>query len=126
VAGLHSLQERALGDLGRGWELGLRFRLASGNPYNKIVDAIFMSDYDTYIPVEEERPSGRLPVFHQLDIRLDKKFIFKRWWFAFYVDITNVYYQKNPEGVTYNYDFSDSGYINGLPILPTLGIQGGF
>jgi outer membrane receptor protein involved in Fe transport len=114
------------GDLGRGWELGIRFRLASGNPFDRIVDSVYNADYDVYLPVTEPRPTGRLPVFHQLDVRLDKKFTFRYWWFAFYVDIWNVYYAKNPEGLTYNYDYSQKGYVYGLPVLPTLGIQGGF
>lgn len=114
------------GDLGKGWQLGIRFRFSSGNPYEKIVDSIYQADYDVYLPIEEARPSRRLPPFHQLDVRLDKKFTFKYWWFAFYVDIWNVYYAKNPEGLMYNFDYSEHGYFYGLPILPTLGIQGGF
>jgi hypothetical protein len=122
----HVLTMIIQGDLGKGWELGIRFRYSSGNPYERIIDAVFNADYDLYIPVQETRPGARLPGFHQLDIRVDKKFTFKHWWFAFYVDIWNVYYAKNAEGRTYNYDFSESGYVYGLPIIPTLGLQGGF
>jgi len=37
----------------------------------------------------------------------------------------NVYYSKNPEFVMYNYDYSESAYVNGLPIIPSIGIKGG-
>jgi outer membrane receptor protein involved in Fe transport len=122
----HVLTMVLQGDLGKGWELGIRYRVASGNPRYKIVDAIYYADYDVYIGLEESRPSSRLPVFHQLDVRLDKKFTFKHWWMAFYIDIWNVYYAKNPEGISYNYDYTKKGYVYGLPILPTIGLQGGF
>jgi hypothetical protein len=33
----------------------------------------------------------RLPAFHQLDLRLDKKYFFKNWNLNWYVDIQNAY-----------------------------------
>jgi hypothetical protein len=69
---------------------------------------------------------ARLPAFHQLDVRVDKTWTYPRWKLTFYADVQNVYISKNPEGVTYNYNFTQSGYVNGLPILPSLGLRGEF
>ncbi|HOD00912.1 MAG TPA: hypothetical protein PKH54_13275, partial [Myxococcota bacterium] len=67
-----------------------------------------------------------LPLFHQLDIRVDKEWVFKAWRLGLYLEVQNVYFHKNPEGVIYNYDYSKMAYLTGLPILPVLGIKGSF
>ena len=41
--------------------------------------------------------TGRLPAFNQLDLRVDKTFLFKRWVLKVYLDITNVYNHANVE-----------------------------
>jgi hypothetical protein len=33
----------------------------------------------------------RLPAFHQLDLRLDKKYFYKNWNFNWYIDVQNAY-----------------------------------
>ena len=38
----------------------------------------------------------KLPVFHQLDLRIDKQFNFKRWSLALFMDIQNVYASSVP------------------------------
>jgi hypothetical protein len=46
------------------------------------------------------------------------------WRLAWYLDIQNVYNAKNPEGITYSFDYSQSGVVRGLPIIPVLGLRG--
>jgi TonB family protein len=114
-------------ELPRSWNVSLRYRVASGNPDARVESAIFDADHDSYIPIYEDVPSRRLPTFHALDLRIDKKWEFRPMGFiSLYLDVTNVYYSKNPEFVTYNYDYTESAYVNGLPIIPSIGIQGGF
>jgi TonB family protein len=113
-------------DLPRNWNVSLRFRVASGNPDTAVEQVVFDADYDSYIAIYEEVPSLRLPTFHSLDLRVDKRWQWNRFWLSLYLDIWNVYYAKNPEFITYNYDYSESAYVNGLPIIPTIGLKGGF
>ncbi len=68
--------------------------------------------------------SERLPMFHQLDIRLDKRWQFKSWQLSAYVDVQNVYNNANTEGLQYNYNFTARQNVSGLPILPSLGLRG--
>ena len=42
---------------------------------------------------------------------------------AFYVDVQNVTNRQNVEGVTQNYDYTKEGYIQGLPIVPVVGMR---
>lgn len=109
--------------IGRGWEAGLRFRLVSGNPDTPVIGAAFDADSDKYWPMYGDVNSTRLPLFHQLDLRVDKKWSFKYLKFSIYLDIQNIYNHKNSEGYMYNYDYSKRQYLNGLPVLPILGIK---
>lgn len=80
----------------RNWEIGLKWRYTSGSPYTPYNEQISMQadvwavngqgilDYNNI-------NSLRNPSFHQLDIRLDKKYYFKKWSLNIYLDIENVY-----------------------------------
>jgi TonB family protein len=111
--------------LGRGWELGGRFRYVTGSMYTPNQGGVSDFDAGSYAPVPTfPLFSGRLPAFHQADIRLDKVWKFSSWQLSAYLDVQNVYVRANPEGVTYNYNYSQRDIISGIPILPILGIRG--
>jgi TonB family protein len=113
-------------DLGAGWTVGFRFRVAQGFPRTPVASSIYDADCDVYEGLPGERNSIRLPWFHQLDLRVDKTFDWDVFKLSIYLDVQNVYYQENVEALTYNYDYSVSGYTTGLPILPALGLKGQF
>jgi TonB family protein len=111
--------------LGGGWEIGARLRLVSGNMRTPLTYGFYDANVGAYIPAQSYPPfSVRNPMFHQLDIRLDKT-----WWLAegvkmsAYLDVYNVYNQGNVEGVSYNYNATRSTYATGVPIVPSLGMR---
>ncbi len=111
--------------LGKGWEAGLRFRYVSGRMYTPYTGGVYDYDAGAYQPIPQlPLNSTRLPAFHQLDLRIDKAWKFQHWTFAAYLDVLNVYYRDNPEGVSYNYNYTKQSIVTGLPILPVLGIRG--
>jgi TonB family protein len=111
--------------LGRGWELGARFRLVSGNPYTPRTYGFFDENNAAYLPLTQYPPNGaRLPLFHQLDIRVDKTWVFTSWRLSAYLDVQNVYNQGNVEGISYNYNNTLTSYATGLPFLPSIGLRG--
>ncbi len=113
--------------LGHGWEFGARFRLVSGNNYSPQTYGFFDANAGTYLPLQSYPPfNTRLPLFHQLDIRLDKTWKFTNWQLGAYIDIVNVYNAGNVEGVSYNYNSTRSTYLTGLPLLPSIGLRGEF
>jgi hypothetical protein len=65
-----------------------------------------------------------LPLFHQLDLRVDKRWIYQRWILGVYLDVQNLYNRPNTEDFDYNFNFRKSSPQQGLPILPILGIRG--
>ena len=119
----HILTVVASAVLGRGWEAGVRFRLVSGNPETPILGSIYDADSDIYWPIYGETNSRRMPMFHQLDVRVDKNWTFKYVKFGVYIDVQNVYNHKNVEGTNYSYDYRQKAYLVGLPLLPSLGLK---
>jgi outer membrane receptor protein involved in Fe transport len=109
-----------------GWDFGLRFQLVSGNPATPLIGGYFDSDYDTYLPVPGPINSERLPLYHRLDLRVDYTWAFTTWALTVFLDVQNVYNYEAVEGIRYNYDFTERAYIEGLPIIPYLGIIGSF
>lgn len=117
--------------LGNGWEIGARFRVVSGPLATPRVAApalpsIYAGDAGTYLGVDGKPYSERLPLFHQADIRVDKRWQFRTWRLNAYLDIQNVYNNAATEAYVYNYDFSQRAFQTGLPILPSIGLRGEF
>jgi hypothetical protein len=56
-------------------------------------------------------------------LRLDKLFTFKTWQLDLYVDVLNAIHGVNPEFKVYNYDYTESQYVKGLPIIPGPGFE---
>lgn len=113
--------------LGRGWEIGGRFRLVSGNLVSPQNYGFYDQNTGVYLPLLAYPPfTERLPMFHQLDIRVDKVWKFRAWQMSVYADIYNIYNNANVEGVNRNYNQTQQSYTSGLPILPSIGVRGEF
>lgn len=80
----------------RNWEIGWRWRFLGGNPYTP-TDV----EYSSLVTVWDVNQRGlpdydllntqRLKLAHQLDVRVDKKYFFKKWNLDLYLDIQNLY-----------------------------------
>jgi TonB family protein len=109
--------------LGRGWEIGARFRLVSGNPITPVAGSVFNGDSGTYLQIPGQPFSARNDPFHQLDVRIDKTWRWSRGSLNLYLEVLNVYNNTNPEGVQYNFNFTQSQTVSGIPIFPNLGVR---
>ncbi|HTA89559.1 MAG TPA: TonB family protein [Polyangiaceae bacterium] len=109
-------------DLGRGFELGARFRYATGFPRTPVTSTFTSTQRDLYEGLTYgPQNSERIPAFVQLDARIAKRFEATWGKLEFYLDVQNVTDRENPEEVVYNYNFTKKAYITGLPTLPVLG-----
>ena len=68
--------------------------------------------------------SERLPPFHQLDVLLDKRWVFSSFTLGVYLDVMNTLNHDNVEAVEYDYRDRETAPGTGIPILPTLGVRG--
>ena len=109
--------------LGRGWHAGARVRYASGNPFTPVGGRYFDADQQSFMPIDGETLSERLPAFFQIDLRVDKTWT--RGWgdIALFLDIQNLTNRTNAEGVEYNFDYTELDYTRGLPIFPSIGVE---
>lgn len=110
--------------LGRGWTVGTRFRLVSGNPTTPINGATYDVRSGVYLPIYGATNSRRDPMFNQLDARVEKEWRIGAGKLAAYLDVQNVYMAKNPEGYRYSFDYSKREAVSGLSLFPNLGVRG--
>ena len=109
--------------------MGARFRLIGQDPFTDLTNSDYI--YDTDNGFTTPRPDApingsRLPFYHQLDVRLDKFWLFDKWVLSTYLDIQNVYYHKNPIATSYSIDYSEKVYTYSLPLMIFLGVKGDF
>lgn len=109
--------------LPKNWELGIKFRYQGAAPYtpynleqsrlNYLTLGSGVFDYDNVNTL-------RLKAFHSGDIRLDKKWNYKKTTFDFYIDIQNFYASKSTGSPQYTFKRKDdnSGFQsnNGKPV----------
>ena len=110
--------------LGRGWNVGLRFRLVSGNPTTPIAGASYDVRTGVYLPQYGAINSRRNPTFHQLDARVEKEWKVGPLKLAAYLDVQNVYVARNQEGYRYSFDYSKREAVTGVQLFPNLGLRG--
>ncbi len=119
----HVLAALASFDLGAGFEIGARFRYATGYPRTPVTGAYFDVKSGTYEPFFGSLNSIRIPAFVQLDVRVSKRFTMGASALEAYLDLQNVTNRDNPEEIVYSPDYSQRRYITGLPILPVVGAR---
>ena len=119
----HVLTALASYDLGKGFDVGVRGRYASGYPRTPVVGSYFDARTATYQPILGVKNSIRIPDFIELDVRAAKRFKLQSSSIEVYLDVQNVSDRKNPEEIAYNADYTQKRYIEGLPLLPVLGAK---
>ncbi|MFT3773691.1 MAG: TonB-dependent receptor [Minicystis sp.] len=119
----HVLTALASYQIGLGFEVGARVRVATGFPRTPVTGAYYDARTDTYQPIFGAQGSSRIPPFVQLDLRASKRFTLGRTELEAYLDVQNVTNRSNPEEIVYTRDYTKQGTISGLPILPSLGLR---
>jgi hypothetical protein len=129
---------------GKNWEVGARWLFTGGSPYTpfNVQETVRIENWDVRpygVPDYDQLNSQRISAYHQLDLRIDKKYFFPRWSLNIYFDVQNVYnYQtsfednidvvKDTNGVPVE-DSGNSGFY--IPkfiqntsgqVLPTIGV----
>lgn len=122
----HVLTALASYDLGAGFEVGIRGRVASGYPRTPVTGAFYDARKNGYEPILGAYNSTRIPLFWQIDARATKRFSINETELEIYLDVQNVLNRENPEEIAYSPTFTDQRYILGLPLLPVLGARWSF
>jgi outer membrane receptor protein involved in Fe transport len=92
----HLLNLTATREFKNNWEVGLKWRFVGGAPYTPLdrQKSSIISAWNARgrgYPDYDRLNSRRLEPFHQLDLRIDKKYFFDTWSLMLYLDVQNVY-----------------------------------
>lgn len=97
------------------WEASLKFRASTGNPFTPYNNDGTQS-IKNYL-TERFEPS------HSLDLRVDRRWDFNGWSMITYLDIQNIYNNKNVTNITWNYKEKKADTNASIGILPSIGIN---
>lgn len=102
------------------WEVSSKFRLATGRPTTPFVTsgpATGQLDFSQY------NAGPRLPLFHALDVRVDRRWALRGVQVGAYLDIQNLYGRKNVS--QYQWDQREQAVVanESLGIFPTIGVN---
>lgn len=70
--------------------------------------------------------SDTMPIYHRLDLRLDRNFTYNNWKMKAYFELNNVYHRKNIVGYSYNPDYSSRKEVDSFVLPLSFGIEAEF
>ncbi|MEM6297807.1 MAG: TonB-dependent receptor plug domain-containing protein, partial [Bacteroidota bacterium] len=120
--------------LPRNWELGLRARILGSTPFAPVDTEATNAVYPQFVFAYDQLGQERLETFSQVDIRIDKKWNFKKWTFNLFLEVENALGSQIPNPPTYGLARNDQGEIetpqrvieimgvDNSAVLPSLGI----
>ncbi len=80
----------------RNWEISSRLRYLGETPYAPINQTATLLNYPATIRDYSRLGTVQLSPFSQLDVRLDKKWSFKKWSLDLFLDVQNILATANP------------------------------
>lgn len=88
------------------WELGLKFRYQGGAPYTPFDEAASRQNYLSLgegVPDNSKLNQNRLDAFHTSDVRINKKWNWKKITLDIFLDVSNWYLAKSPAFPQYTF-----------------------
>jgi hypothetical protein len=119
----HQLTLIGLTRLGR-WSFATKYRIASGLPYSPLVAVSSgttpaVTLYDLRRP--EDRNSASLTKFMQMDLRVERRFNYRQWSFAPYLDMFNLTKHRNVTEVTWR--TGGISFLSEQTLIPIFGAR---
>jgi outer membrane receptor protein involved in Fe transport len=123
----HHLQLVGSWRLPHSFETGFRLRYVTGKPTTPVIGRVDNELYNFYEPIYGETNSERVDPFFQLDLRVDKKFIFQNWILSSYLDLQNISWllYKSPEYEMYDNFYDEKTTVSNV-LTPAIGLRAEF
>ncbi|MBU0621472.1 MAG: TonB-dependent receptor [Gammaproteobacteria bacterium] len=112
--------------LSEAWSFGMKWNYHSGTPWTPIVGTNGTYADGRPIPVYAGVNSDTLPVYHRLDLRVDRNYVFDRWKLNTYFELNNVYQRKNIVGYSYDPTYTTRDPVESFVLPFSFGVQGAF
>ena len=117
----------------RNWELSSRYRFAGRTPFVPTDLDATLANYPEVILDYSRLGEEKLAIFSQLDVRLDKKWNFKKFAFELFIEAQNILGQNTPSPTDFGLNRDTMGMViqpqslvaiedDGGQIIPSLGI----
>ncbi|MCO4747707.1 MAG: TonB-dependent receptor [Proteobacteria bacterium] len=113
-------------DLSKGFNLGLRYRLGSGLPYTPLDGSLHNAGTDAWLPIVGSKNSARLPVYQKVDLHAEQTWTFRRWELSLFLELWYVPKKSAQLYPTWNFDYTEQGWVEGPTFLPLLGARARF
>ncbi len=108
--------------LGNRWEMSARWTLAGGAPYTPF-DPIRSVEAGKGVPDTGRINGERKPLYHSLNLRVDRRFNFRSTNLIIYLSLWNVYNRKNLHEYYWHEVENRMGRENQFGMLPVLGVE---
>ena len=113
-------------DFKPGWNVGLRYRYASGLPFTPITGGTYDGNLDRYLPRLGGVNSERMPDYQKVDGHLERAFAFRNWTLSMYLEAWWVPPSANGLYSVYSYDYSQREMVVGPAFVPLVGARAEF
>lgn len=126
VARAGSFDTRAIGNAVLGWrpnpkwEISGKFRIASGLPTTPFITTGPNAGQQDFTQWND---GERLPVFHSMDVRVDRRWSLRRVQLVGYFDIQNVYGRENVSGLQWDQRSQMVERNTSIGLLPSIGFS---
>lgn len=104
------------------WEASVRWDYAGGRPYTPL-DPEASALYNRTILDDSRINAERLPAYHSLNLRVDRRFHFSRTALVTYASIWNVYNRRNIAAVYWNGVTRSEDTILQWGMMPVIGLE---
>ncbi|MBX2798708.1 MAG: TonB-dependent receptor [Myxococcales bacterium] len=112
-------------DVGR-WNFGARYRYATGLPFTPIDGSLYDAGRDDWVALPGRINTARMPTYHKVDVRAAYTWELRGWSLSAVAEIWYVPPSANQLYPTWNYDFTEQGWVVGPGVLPLLGLRARF
>jgi hypothetical protein len=102
------------------WELSGKFRVASGLPTTPFIESGPTAGQQDFTQWND---GERLPLFHALDLRVDRRWSLRSVQLISYIDIQNVYGRENVSGVRWDQRTGMVERNSSIGLLPSIGFS---
>lgn len=106
--------------------LGGRYRYASGLPFTPLDGSIYDAGRDAWIPIPGGLNTARFPNYHKIDVRAAYTWELRGWTLSAMLELWYVPPTATQLYPTWNYDYTEQGWVIGPGVLPLLGVRARF
>ncbi len=109
--------------LGKWWDFGVTLRYSTGLPYTPYDLTTRYQVNGKWYCEKDEKNSERLPDYFRIDLRADRRFIFKNFNISTFIEVWNLTNHENVINYEYSDDFLKKEPVILFSLMPMIGLS---